>query len=308
MVLCCDGFYQRCLLHRAAAAFQLVGAVVQHPPRTAGRSLLARLGRYRDAGTLRRQLEARWKLPREERKGRALQAKLFAEHGSSVLLPEGMPLLHCEAINGPESVSFVRDLKPDLILVNGTQLLRDPLLSLRPEIRHGIINLHTGLSPYSRGANCNLYMILEGHLELVGVTIHHIDPGIDSGDIIRSAQIPLEADDNFETIDVKSFHLGIELLIQAGIALLQGSAPRVAQWESGRLFLQRTGYHYEPWQRLQASRQLAAGQLQHYLANRHQLDAAVQLVGAGSSGPPGSGSGTGSGSGNSNGSADGEAP
>jgi hypothetical protein len=56
----------------------------------------------------------------------------------------------------------------------------------------------------------------------------------------------------------------------------------VPQWEQGKLFLQRTGYRYESWQRLAASRLLEAGLLRDYLADRLSRDAAVRLVGAGS--------------------------
>jgi methionyl-tRNA formyltransferase len=282
VVLSCDGFYQRWLAQQAAASFDLVGVVVQHPPFAQRKGLLARLSRYRDPSALTRQLMARWKLPAYERRGETLRRQLFCPKGTPPEIPAGVPVLQTEAINGPETVAFVKHQAPDLVLVNGTQLLREPLLALRPNIRHGILNLHTGLSPYSRGANCNLYMILEGHPELVGVTIHHIDQGIDSGDIIRSAQVPLEPDDNFETIDVRSFHLGITLLLEAARELVEGSAPRVRQWEQGKLFLKRTGYHYESWQRLAASRLLEAGLLREYLADRVSRDAAVRLVGAGS--------------------------
>jgi methionyl-tRNA formyltransferase len=191
-----------------------------------------------------------------------------------------VPVHHTSAINGAETVEYLRDLAPELILVNGTQLLREPILSLRPQIRHGILNLHTGLSPYSRGANCNLYMVLEGHPELVGVTVHHIDPGIDSGDIIRSAQVPMEPDDNFETIDVRSFDVGINLLLEGARDLVEGRALRVRQWEQGKLFLQRTGYHYEPWQRLQANRLLKQGMLRDYLAHKAARDAGLRLIGS----------------------------
>jgi len=223
---------------------------------------------------------ARWQLPAEERRGLQLRRELFTGDGAIPPLPAGVAVLETTAINSEESAAFVRDCAADLVLVNGTQLLREPILSLLAEIHHGIINLHTGLSPYSRGANCNLYMILESQPELVGVTIHHINAGIDSGDIIRSAQVPMEPADNFETIDVRSFHLGIELLLEAARDLIAGRAQRVAQWESGKLFLQRTGYHYEPWQRLQASRLLAAGLLEQYLSHKPQRDARVRLVGA----------------------------
>ncbi|MFM7268544.1 MAG: formyl transferase [Cyanobium sp.] len=275
-MLCCDGFYQRHLLLRAAERLDLVGVVLQHPSRQR-RSLWSRLNRYRDPSAVARQLVARWRLPAEELRGLQLRRELFG--ADMAPLPQGVPLLETDAINGEESVDFLRERAPDLVLVNGTQLLRAPILSLLGQIRYGIINLHTGLSPYSRGANCNLYMILESHPELVGVTIHHINAGIDSGDIIRSAQVPLEPDDNFETIDVRSFHLGIELLLQSAAELVSARAERVPQWESGKLFLQRTGYHYEPWQRLQASRLLAHGLLDEYLRHKQQRDAHVRLVG-----------------------------
>jgi len=280
VVLCCDGLYQRWLVQRASQVFDLVGVVVQHPPATARQGRLARLRRYRDPRALLRQIQARRALPPYERLGHALQDRLFRPRGIEPAIPASVPLVHTDAINGPDTVAFLERLAPDLVLVNGTQLLREPVLALKPLLRHGIVNLHTGLSPYSRGANCNLYMVLEGHPELVGVTVHHIDPGIDSGDIIRSAQVPIEPGDNFETIDVRSFDVGIELLLQGARQLVEGRAARVPQWEKGKLFLQRTGYRYEPWQRLEASRLLEGGLLADYLANRQERDAAVRLVGA----------------------------
>lgn len=278
-MLCCDGLVQRWLAQRAHEELDLLGVVVQHPSPGPSAGRLGRWSRYRDPRVLVRQLRARLALPRYERRGEALRQQLFYREGRPPALPAGVPVLHTQAINGPETVAFLQRLAPELVLVNGTQLLRQPILDLLPSLPLGIVNLHTGLSPYSRGANCNLYMILEGHLELVGVTVHHIDAGIDSGAIIRSAQVPLQADDNFETIDLRSFHFGIELLLAAAHDLARGVAARVPQWEKGKLFLQRTGYHYEPWQRLAASRLLERGLLAEYLQHRRERDAGVRLVG-----------------------------
>lgn len=198
-------------------------------------------------------------------------------------------MLVTSAINEGRTADFLRQVAPDIVLVNGTQLLRAPVLELIPAIRHGIINLHTGLSPYSRGANCNLYMLMEGHPELVGVTVHHIDPGIDSGDIILSAHVPMQPDDNVETIEVRSFQVGIELLIEAARRLEAGTAPRVPQWEKGKLFLRRTGYVYEPWQRLMANRRIARGLVRDYLADQARRDGAVRVVRGSSHEPAGAG-------------------
>ena len=278
VVLCCDGLVQRWLTQRAHEELELLGVVVQLPSPGPAGGRLSRWSRYRDTRVLALQLLARLALPRYERRGEALSRQLFWREGRPPALPAGVPVLHTQAINSAETVAFLRRLAPELLLVNGTQLLRQPILDLLPSLPLGIVNLHTGLSPYSRGANCNLYMILENHLELVGVTVHHIDAGIDSGDIIRSAQVPFQPDDTFATIDLRSFHLGIELLLTAALDLARGRAARVPQWERGKLFLQRTGYHYEPWQRLTANRQLEHGQLADYLHHRRERDAGVRLV------------------------------
>ena len=141
VVLCCDGLYQRWLVQRASQRFNLVGVVLQHPPRSAARGPLARLKRYRDPRALLRQLRARLALPRYERGGRALQDRLFRPQGLEPAIPASLPLLHTEAINGPDTVAFLRTLAPDLVLVNGTQLLREPVLALRASMAHGIVKI-----------------------------------------------------------------------------------------------------------------------------------------------------------------------
>jgi methionyl-tRNA formyltransferase len=153
------------------------------------------------------------------------------------------------------------------------------MLNLIPNIPYGIINLHTGLSPYSRGGNCNLFMLLEGHPEFVGITIHHIDNGTDSGDIIISARPALEPQDNYAMIDAKTFRLGIDMMLVAIRQLIEGRAARVKQWEKGKLFLRKTGYNYYPYLRLKVNRLLKKGIISEYLRDRKNLDAGVKLIG-----------------------------
>ena len=48
--------------------------------------------------------------------------------------------------------------------------------------QHRIVNLHTSLLPWNRGASPNLWSFIEGTPS--GVTIHEIDEGVDTGDIL----------------------------------------------------------------------------------------------------------------------------
>jgi methionyl-tRNA formyltransferase len=281
VVLCCDGLFQRYLAERVAAEFTLVGVVRQSAPAHPG-GLAGRLRRYANPSVLMRHAQARLVLPAYEQRSKPLLRELFFHEGREPCFPEHAPALVTSNINSPATADFIRRQKPDIVLVNGTNLLRAPLLALAPEIPLGIINLHTGLSPYSRGGNCNLFMLLENRPELVGVTVHHIDAGIDSGDIVLTAQVPMQAGDSYGMIDARSFHLGIEMLLRAARLLQEGRATRVRQWEEGKLFLKRTGYVYEPYQRLRVNRLLARGMVRDYLADKPARDAGVRLV----QGPP----------------------
>jgi hypothetical protein len=64
------------------------------------------------------------------------------------------PAFACQDINDESVVKLVAKEKPDLVIVSGTNLLRNDLI--KEVVKHGkVINLHTGISPYvKRGPNC----------------------------------------------------------------------------------------------------------------------------------------------------------
>jgi methionyl-tRNA formyltransferase len=102
------------------------------------------------------------------------------------------PHLKVSNINDKETETFTSQLQPDLIIVSGTSLIKEPLISIPASI--GIINLHTGLSPYVKGGpNCTNWCIANNTFHLVGNTIMWLNAGIDAGNIITT-----------ETVNVKS--------------------------------------------------------------------------------------------------------
>lgn len=278
IVLCCDGLYQRYLITRIAEEFELSGVVRHATPHAKG-SLLSRVWRYRSPVGLLRYLKARKLIQKYEAQAQPVLENLFFVDGRPPMIPEGIPLIDVTNVNADQAVDFVKEHKPDGLCINGTNLLRQPMLDLIPKLRLGAINLHTGLSPYSRGGNCNLFMLLEGHPELVGLTVHHIDKGVDSGDIIFSARPELEPNDNYETIEAKTFRLGIDLMILAIKQIQAGQSQRVKQWKKGKLFLRKTGYVYSTHHRVQVNRLLKAGLISRYLSDKDSIDSSVRLIG-----------------------------
>lgn len=96
-------------------------------------------------------------------------------------------------INDPDVVRLARELQPDLIAVFGTSLIRGELLRMG---RLGIANLHGGLSPEYRGADCTFWALYNREPEKVGCTLHWIDAGIDTGGLIAHVSPKVLPDDD----------------------------------------------------------------------------------------------------------------
>lgn len=96
-------------------------------------------------------------------------------------------------INHPDVVTLARELKPDILAVFGTSLIRGDLLK---EGRLGIANLHGGLSPEYRGADCTFWALYNSEPEKIGCTLHWIDAGIDTGRLIAHVSPEIKPDDD----------------------------------------------------------------------------------------------------------------
>ncbi|MQF67090.1 hypothetical protein FIM07_01440 [SAR202 cluster bacterium AD-802-F09_MRT_200m] len=73
-------------------------------------------------------------------------------------------------------------------------ILKEPVVSV---YRHRIINLHISYLPYGKGIAPNFWSFFEGTPN--GVTIHFINAGIDSGEIICQKRVEFHPDDTLET-------------------------------------------------------------------------------------------------------------
>ena len=93
------------------------------------------------------------------------------------------------------------------------------------------INLHLGLSPYYRGSGTNFWPFVNKELEYVGSTILHLDPGIDTGDIISHVQPKFEHDDDVHTIGCKVIEESVTTLIKIIEMVKKGKElQRIKQW------------------------------------------------------------------------------
>ena len=172
----------------------------------------------------------------------------------------------------PQEVALMSSARPDVVLVFGTGILREPFLSA---FAGRILNIHLGLSPYYRGAGTNFWPLVNREPEYVGATIHYLDAGIDTGPILAHARPPIDRTDGPHDIGNKTIVAAADTLLRAAAAHVAGVAHAVPQWGSGRLY-QRKDFSADAVRTLYAN--FAAGMIDEYLASRAARDAHLRLI------------------------------
>lgn len=173
----------------------------------------------------------RWLRDRRRYTGNQEGKFFFGEQAPRLAHPE----LICEVphINHPEVLRLAREMQPDLIAVFGTSLLRGELLN---QGRMGIVNLHGGLSPEYRGADCTFWALYNGEPEKIGCTLHYINAGIDTGKLIAHICPAVQADDDELTLFWRGVRESAAAYAELMGRLAQGERFGQPQSHQGRLY------------------------------------------------------------------------
>jgi methionyl-tRNA formyltransferase len=133
----------------------------------------------------------------------------------------GVPVLSFQTINSPAAVDAVRALAPDIqACVFYDEIFRGEFLAI-PSL--GTLNMHMALAEEYRGRfPCN-YAILNGESR-TGVTLHYVDEGVDSGDIVADVEVAISQDDTAQSLYDRCTEAGIELFREHFPKVLDGTA------------------------------------------------------------------------------------
>lgn len=143
-------------------------------------------------------------------------------------LPKTLPIMYKE-VNSQYVYDVVHEFNPDMMFVFGSYIIKEPLLSLTP---NKFVNLHLGLSPYYRGSGTNFWPFVNNELEYVGSTLLHLDPGIDTGDIIEHVRPNIEIGDTVHSVGCKVIKESVNHMLKLiEYTKNKKNIPRVKQWE-----------------------------------------------------------------------------
>jgi folate-dependent phosphoribosylglycinamide formyltransferase PurN len=154
----------------------------------------------------------------------AAQAQAEVARFGEAAFPD-VPRFEVDDINAPDTVAALREMRPDLICVSGARMVKAPVFEVVPT--RGLLNLHTGLSPYYKGGpNCTLWCLANGEPQYIGATIHELDLGIDSGRLILTARTDVAEDDDAASLPWKTSEMGAGLYVRVLEAMARGLSPK----------------------------------------------------------------------------------
>lgn len=160
----------------------------------------------------------------DKRKGRG-KAMAFPPVKEKAL-EHNIPVYQPVKVREEEFIDTLRELAPEVIVVAAFgQILPESILNMP---KYGCINVHASLLPKYRGAAPIQWSVIDGEKE-TGVTIMYMEKGLDTGDMIDSVVVPIDAKETGESLHDKLAAAGGPLLLEVLDKLEAGTAVRTPQ-------------------------------------------------------------------------------
>lgn len=108
-----------------------------------------------------------------------------------------IPYFKLKNVNSEESLNIIRKYDCDLLVsMSFNQIFKEEIINIS---KNGIINCHAGKLPFYRGRNILNWAIINDEKEF-GITVHYVDQGIDTGDIILQRDFPITDNDDYASL------------------------------------------------------------------------------------------------------------
>lgn len=156
-------------------------------------------------------------VPRSDTKDQTLK-KYALEHN--------IDYLHPISINSNEFIEIAETYKTDLFVsMSFNQIFKAAILSIP---KFGVINCHAGKLPFYRGRNILNWALINDEKEF-GITVHYVDEGIDTGDIIKQKCYPIIDSDDYNSLLQISYFECAAILYDAIKEIQANSSQRILQ-------------------------------------------------------------------------------
>ena len=105
-------------------------------------------------------------------------------------------ILSVASVNSSAFLQAIDELQPAVILLAGCRIIKPEILA---RVRCPVLNYHAGVTPRYRGMNGGYWALASGDVGAFGATIHMVDRGVDTGQIVAQVRCAAASDDNIMT-------------------------------------------------------------------------------------------------------------
>ncbi len=152
---------------------------------------------------------------------------------SSVLSPDAK-IKKVPSVNSESCRDLLRSLNPAVVAVYGTRIITPATLAA---VAAPFINYHAGMNPKYRGQHPAYWALANGDAENAGVTVHLVDAGVDTGDILYQERVTFDRRDTIQTYQWAQLPAALPLFERAiDDALLGRLTPRRGDGVSANYF------------------------------------------------------------------------
>lgn len=138
----------------------------------------------------------------------------------------GIPFYLHPNVNAPDFAEIIGRHEVDVnVSMSFNQILKSGIITSAPK---GFINCHAGALPYYRGRNILNWALINGEKQF-GVTVHYINEGIDTGEIILQQFAEITDNDDYGTLLMKAIDLCSTLLPEALLLIARDEVTRTSQ-------------------------------------------------------------------------------
>lgn len=148
------------------------------------------------------------------------------EHLKELAKQQNIEVLQNKNINSSEFISKLKLFKSDIFVsLAFNQIFKKEAILLPAK---GVINCHAGKLPHYRGRNILNWVLINDEKEF-GITVHFVDEGIDTGDIITQETFPISDEDNYGSLLKKAYEKCGPIVMKSLSKILLNEVTRIQQ-------------------------------------------------------------------------------
>lgn len=123
-----------------------------------------------------------------------------------------IPIVSSNDINDSKILFAIQKIVPDIIILAQSGIIKEKILNYAERFNIPIVNAHPGKTPEFRGTDVIRWTLLEK--KQIGVTLHKIDKGVDTGPVYFFSPVPIKKNDTINKIQKRVIDHSIELLVK----------------------------------------------------------------------------------------------